>query len=239
MATGHQVYIDFLASTGKGVADEEHIFKVRSCFPDMGNLEKTTVYFKGKTSVVLDLVKLFPKTRAPSVRKNHVKVSFLNPEIACEAKKQARKIGVEVITAPQKKPLSKVDFGKLPEKKIFKAESEFRVYYGRIGDKVLVLINQNGKEHGEYNTGYRIMTLSLEGSLESEEILGGHKIETGERYYVTEYTIARRILENRLGIGKSNSYSVPFHVEDGKVVVDYPSKKEIKVPKSLDDCFMV
>lgn len=242
MATGIQDYIDFVFHNGRS-GTGEHCFAVKSCFPDMGELDKTVVLFgvdNKNFKPILNLVILYPKTRDPQICKNHVKVSFVNPQVAKQAISEARRLGIKILTPEDKKSLEEVDFSSVPEGKVFRANSEYRIYYGRRGDKILVLFQQNGKAHGEYDTTFRIRTLSLKGALLEEELLGGRKISTGEIYYTTEYSIARPIFEARLGIKRKNSCSVPFHqTEDGKLVVEKPVTQKKIYPSTLADCFGV
>lgn len=241
MATGIQDYIDYVFHNGRS-GTGEHCFAVKSCFPDMGELDKTVVLFgvTENSKQILNLVTLYPKTRDPQVRKNHVKVSFVNPQVAKQAISEARKLGIKILTPEDKKSLEEVDFSSVPEGKVFKANSKYRIYYGRLGDKILVLFQQNGKAHGEYDATFRIRSLSLKGVLLEEELLSGKQTSDGSTYYTTEYSIARPIFESRLGIKRKNPCSVSFHLsEDGKLVVEKPVAQKKIYPASLADCFGV
>lgn len=241
MATRIQDYIDFCLSSGRNAVTAEHCFSVGCAFPSMGDLDKTVVLFSTESSTVekvLSLIRLFPQVRAPQIRNNYIKVSFTNPQAAIEARTLAEKHGIGFSEPKSKKSLEEVDFSSVREKKIYRAKSKNSIYYGRVGNKVLILFRQNGENFGEYDRVFSILTTSLKGEILEEETLCGKPTANGEKYFVTEYVIARRLLEKRLGIQKKDT-SIEFEVVDGEIVKINSEKKLSNFPSSLADCFAV
>lgn len=196
--TKSQILIDFVLGNGRGFKRDTDCFPVRSCFPDYGNLDKVSVIFlfTGNKKKVLDLIRTLPTIKI-LVRRDHVKVSFHNNDIATNARELASENGIQ-FRNPQKNQFDDVKFADIKEGVIFRINSDdMKGFYARKDDRIFILYRQKGFQDGFGQNYYTLLTCDLNGNEISNSTPKGKGLNGR---YLSDYKLAKRHLEGLIGI---------------------------------------